>query len=218
MVRHDRGRKGVRKVGAPKPLGKALRRLKRLQRKLSRRGVRDKTGRLVERTKNYEKARLEVAKLHRNVRNIRLDFLLKLTAELVRVHPVIAIEGLNVAGMLKNGHLAWHIAVVGWSTSRALLKAKAKLRALRLVKANHYEPTSKTCYVCGHVLYELPLSTRKGTCPVCGTNHRRDENTAKTQVRLGRWLYDLIASSAGSDAYGGEHCGGMEIRSASTSS
>ncbi|MGO0122447.1 RNA-guided endonuclease InsQ/TnpB family protein [Desulfothermobacter acidiphilus] len=174
----------VRKVGAPKPFWEALRRLRRLQRRLSRRGVRDKNGRLIERTKNYEKVRLEVAKLHRRVRNIRLDFLHKLTTELVRTHPVITIEDLNVAGMLKNNRLARHIADVGWGTFRVLLEAKAKLWGVRLVKVNRFEPTSKTCSVCGHVLSELPLSVRAWTCPVCGTRHDRDENAAKNLLKF----------------------------------
>ncbi|OAR04870.1 RNA-guided endonuclease InsQ/TnpB family protein, partial [Hydrogenibacillus schlegelii] len=74
----------IRKTDAPRPLRRALKRLRRLQRKLSRRGVRDEEkGRLIERTKNYEKTRLEIARLHRRIRNIRLDFLHKLTTELV---------------------------------------------------------------------------------------------------------------------------------------
>ncbi|MEX1407169.1 transposase [Hydrogenibacillus schlegelii] len=80
---------------------RALKRLRRLQRKLSRRGVWDEKGRLIERTKIYEKTRLEIDRLHRRIRNIRLDFLHKLTTELVRLHPVIAIEDLNVAGCRK---------------------------------------------------------------------------------------------------------------------
>ncbi|RKQ84111.1 RNA-guided endonuclease TnpB family protein, partial [Brockia lithotrophica] len=176
------------KLGAPKPLQKILqkilKKLKREQRKLSRRGKRDRNGKLVERTKNYEKARLELARLHRRVQNIRLDFLHKLTTELVRTHPVIAIEDLNVAGMLKNDRLARHIADVGWSTFRTLLEAKAKLRGVRMVKVNRFEPTSKTCSVCGSVLSELPLSVRAWTCPVCGTRHDRDENAAKNLLKF----------------------------------
>ncbi|MBE3564025.1 MAG: IS200/IS605 family element transposase accessory protein TnpB, partial [Hydrogenibacillus schlegelii] len=174
----------VRKVGAPKPLGKALRRLRRLQRRLSRRGVRDAQGRLKERTRNYEKARFQLARLHRRIRNIRLDFLHKLTTELVRTHPVIAIEDLNVAGMLKNDRLARHIADVGWGTFRALLEAKAKLRGVQLVKANRFEPSSKMCSSCGHILPELPLFVRAWTCPACGTHHDRDENAAKNLLRF----------------------------------
>ncbi|MBE3549788.1 MAG: IS200/IS605 family element transposase accessory protein TnpB [Brockia lithotrophica] len=174
----------IRKTDAPRPLRRALKRLKRLQRKLSRRGIRDEHGKLKMRTKNYEKARLEIARLHRRIRNIRLDFLHKLTTELVRTHPVIAIEDLNIAGMLKNDRLARHIADVGWGTFRALLEAKAKLRGVRLAKVNRYEPTSKTCSSCGHVLPELPLSVRAWTCPVCGAHHDRDENAAKNLLKF----------------------------------
>ncbi|WP_252393338.1 transposase [Brockia lithotrophica] len=184
--------------------------------------MRDKNERLIKRTKNYEKARLEVARLHRQIRNIRMDFLRKLTSELVRTHPVIAIEDLNVAGMLKNNRLARHIAEVGWGTFRTLLEAKARLRGVQLVKANRYEPTSKTCSVCGHVLSEFPLSARTWTCPVCGTHHDRDENATKNllpSIRPGsRHVGCPTASFAGSDACGEELCGGTEVRSTSISS
>ncbi|QZA33360.1 RNA-guided endonuclease TnpB family protein [Hydrogenibacillus sp. N12] len=174
----------LRKVRAPKPLGKALRRLRRLHGRLFRRGERDGQGRLKTRTKNYEKTRLQLARLHRRIRNIRLDFLHKLTTELVRVHPVIAIEALDVRNMLKNGRLARHIADVGWGTFRALLDAKPKLRGVRIVKVDRYEPTSKKCSFCGHILPELPLFVRAWTCPVCGAHHDRDENAAKNVLRF----------------------------------
>ncbi|WP_156516485.1 RNA-guided endonuclease TnpB family protein, partial [Hydrogenibacillus schlegelii] len=133
---------------------------------------------------NRQKSALRLARLHRKIRNIRLDFLHKRTTELVRTHPVIAIEDLNVAGMLKNDHLARPIADVGWGTFRALLEAKAKLRGVRIVKAGRFEPTSKTCHACGHVLSELPLSVRAWTCPACGTHHDRDVNAAKNLLRF----------------------------------
>lgn len=175
---------GVWQVEAPKPLGKLFRRLRRLQRRLSRRGVRDAQGRLQERTKNYEKARLKLARLHRRIRNIRLDFLHKLTTELVRTHPVIALEDLNVAGMLKSGPLGRHIADVGWGTFRALLEAKAKLRGVQVVRVGRFEPTSKRCSSCGHVLPGLPLSLRAWVCPACGTRHDRDANAAKNLLQF----------------------------------
>ncbi|MDY0323456.1 MAG: transposase [Candidatus Carbobacillus sp.] len=175
---------GTTKINAPKPLGKALRRLKRRERRLSRRGVRDAQGRLKERTKNYEKARFQLARLHRRIRNIRMDFLHKITTKLVRTHPVIALEDLNIAGMLKNKHLARHIADVGWGTFRTLLEAKAKLQGVQIVKADRFEPTSKTCSSCGHILSELPLSVRAWACPMCGAHHDRDENAAKNLLRF----------------------------------
>ncbi|WP_352413681.1 RNA-guided endonuclease TnpB family protein [Thermus sp.] len=209
---------GIAKIEAPKPLKKYLKRLQRLMRKLSRRGERDPNGRLLERTKNYEKLRLKIARLHRKIRNIRMDFLHKLTTDLVRTYPVIAIEDLNVAGMLKNDRLARHIADVGWGTFRALLEAKAKLRGVRLVKVNRFEPSSKMCHACGHVLKvrpsgvttELPLSVRDWTCPNCGAHHDRDENAAKNLLRsaLAVGLNGPTASSAGSHACGDGLCGG----------
>ncbi|MEX1386924.1 RNA-guided endonuclease TnpB family protein, partial [Hydrogenibacillus schlegelii] len=166
---------GVTQIEAPKPLAKRLRLLQRRQRAHSRK----EKG-----SKNRQKSALRLARLHRKIRNIRLDFLHKRTTELVRTHPVIAIEDLNVAGMLKNDRLARHIADVGWGTFRALLEAKAKLRGVRIVKAGRFEPTSKTCSSCGYVLPELPLSVRAWTCPACGTHHDRDVNAAKNLLKF----------------------------------
>lgn len=166
---------GVIKIEAPKPLAKRLRLLQRRQRAHSRK----EKG-----SKNRQKSALRLARLYRKIRNFRLDFLHKLTTELVRTHPVIAIEDLNVAGMLKNDRLARHIADVGWSTFRALLEAKAKRWGVRLVKVSRYEPTSKTCHACGHVMSELPLSVRTWTCPKCSTHHDRDVNAAKNLLRF----------------------------------
>ncbi|WP_054670869.1 RNA-guided endonuclease TnpB family protein [Calditerricola satsumensis] len=168
-------REGKMPVPAPKPLAKRLRLLQRRQRAHSRK----EKG-----SKNRQKSALRLARLYRKIRNIRLDFLHKLTTELVRTHPVIAIEDLNVAGMLKNDRLARHIADVGWSTFRALLEAKAKRWGVRLVKVSRYEPTSKTCHACGHVMSELPLSVRTWTCPKCSTHHDRDVNAAKNLLRF----------------------------------
>ena len=118
------------RIEAPKPLGKALRLLKRRSKQLSRKQkktvvARDpETGEERKRTvfsRNYEKAALRLARLHRHIRNIRQDFLHKVTTELVKAKPVLVVEDLNVA---RNGSLSRAILDVGWGAFRRMLEYK----------------------------------------------------------------------------------------------
>jgi putative transposase len=111
------------RMEAPKPLEKALRLLKRRSRQLSRKQKRTvveqdpETGEERRRTvfsRNYEKAALRLARLHRRVRNIRRDFLHKVTTELAKAKPVLVVEDLNVRGLARNGSLSRAILDVGW--------------------------------------------------------------------------------------------------------
>jgi putative transposase len=161
----DRGNK----VDAPKPLRKAQKRLVKEQ----RRHARKKKG-----GKNREKSRRKVAKIHAHVRRARLDFLHKLSSRLITENQVICVETLKVAGMMKNRRLAKSISDAAWGEFVRQLEYKAEWYGRTVVRISPWEPSSKKCSHCGHVLKELDLKVRAWTCPSCATAHDRDVNAA----------------------------------------
>jgi len=96
------------------------------------------------------------------------------------------VESLAVKNMMQNHHLAKSIADVGWGELVRQLEYKAQWYGRALVKIDRWEPTSKKCSVCGHVLGELDLSIRAWTCPECSAFHDRDINAAKNVHAAGR--------------------------------
>lgn len=165
------------KIEAPKPLGKYLKRLRRLSKKHSRK----QKG-----SNNKKKSAMALARLHRRIRNIRRDFIHKLTTDLAKTKSEIVIEDLNVRGMQCNNQLARHIADVGWGEFRRQLSYKTAWYGSTLTVAPRFYPSSKTCSHCGQVMDDLPLSIREWDCPTCGTHHDRDVNAAKNLKRYAR--------------------------------
>ncbi len=116
---------------------------------------------------------------------------------------MIAIENLNVAGMVRNRSLARAISCTGWGEFRRQLEYKCGRAGRDLVVTSRWYPSSKTCSTCGHLLAELNLSIRHWTCPSCGTRHDRDINAAKNIFAAG------LAAGAGN---GADACGGTVRR------
>ena len=156
-------------IMGPKPHKALLARLKRLSRSLSRK----QKG-----SANRKKAKIKLAQLHARIAAIRLDTLHQLTSDLTRRFHTIAIEDLNVRGMMKNRRLARAIADMGFFEFRRQLEYKAAMRGGQVWVADRFYPSSKTCSCCGHKLEKLDLSVRAWTCPACGTIHDRDVNAA----------------------------------------
>lgn len=155
-------------VENPRPLRKAQRRLCRANRKMSRR---------VKGSRNRDKQRLVVAKIHRRIRNIRHDTIHQLTSRLCKNHATVVIEDLNVNGMLKNHNLAQSISDAGFRMFRTMLNYKSVLYETRVVAADRFFPSSKTCSSCGLVKAELALDERTFQC-ACGLRLDRDFNAA----------------------------------------
>jgi len=153
----------------PRHLQQAEKGLKRLHRQLSRR-VKGSAGR--------EKARILLARRHEKVANQRMDFLHKLSTELVLTYGLIGMEDLNVQGMVKNDSLAKAISTTGWGAFRRMLEYKGNWYGSYVHKVDRFFPSSKTCSNCEYVLDELPLSVREWQCPICGAIHDRDINSA----------------------------------------
>jgi len=146
---------------------------KRLAR-LQRRHARKRKG-----SKNREKARRNVARLHARIADRRRDFQHKLTTRLIRENQTICVESLAVKNLLHHPTLAKSIADVGWGELLRQLEYKATWYGRTLVTIDRWYPSSKTCSGCGLVLETLELEEREWTCPACGALHDRDTNAAR---------------------------------------
>jgi putative transposase len=164
------------RIANPRHLQRKARNLARYQRRLARcqRG-----------SANRAMAKAKVARAHRKVRNARADFLHRTTTRLVRGYDLIAIEDLNVSGMVRNRRLAKAISDCGWGEFRRQLQYKCERAGRRLVVTGRWYPSSKTCSACGFRLAELSLSARAWRCPSCRARHDRDLNAAKNILAAG---------------------------------
>ena len=131
---------------------------------------------------NRNKARKKVAKVHNKVTRCREDFLHKLSRKLVDENQILAVESLNIKGMIKNHNLARAISQVGWGQFCTMLKYKAEQEGKVYVEVDRFFPSSKTCNVCLNRVDSLPLDVRSWNCSSCGTSHDRDINAA-TNIR-----------------------------------
>jgi putative transposase len=157
------------KIGNPQFFRKDEKKLARAQRRHAKKQ---------EGSKNREKARRKVARLHARIADKRRDYQHKLTTRIIHENQFVCVETLSVKNMMKNHHLAKSIADVGWGEMVHQLEYKAEWYRRTLVKIDRWAPTSKRCSCCGYVLDKLDLSVRYWTCPQCGTFHDRDINAA----------------------------------------
>jgi putative transposase len=188
------------KFDNPKFFVKRQRNLKKKQQKLSRK----KKG-----SQNRKKARLAVAKVHSKIARCREDFLHKLSRKIVNENQVIAVENLNIKGMVKNNNLAKAISDVGWGMFCTMLKYKAESEGKQYIEIDRWFPSSKTCHVCLNRVDNLTLDVRAWTCEHCGTHHDRDVNAA---INIRNEALRILALGTSASA-----CGGDVSRSGKTS-
>lgn len=165
-------------------------RLAKAQRVLSRRQRRaEKEYRSLCTSKNYQKQRLLVAKLHAQVFDRRRDFLQKLSTTLIKNHDFVAAEELRSKNLLKNHALAMSIADVDWRSFLSMLSYKARFYDRKFITINP-KNTTQTCHDCGFVMgtkgtEKLTLNQREWTCPHCHIHHIRDHNAAQNILDRG---------------------------------
>ena len=189
----------------PRHLRSCLKKLKRCQRAVSRK----RKG-----SCNRRKAVQRLACLHRKIANQRANTLHQITSRLAKTKSVVVIENLNVAGMLRNHHLAQAIGDVGFYEFRRRLTYKAAWYGCRVVVASRWEPSSKTCSGCGWVDEELALGDRTFHCRnpqgPCGVVLDRDLNAALNLAKLADSSPDN-ANACGEGSAGAGLTAGVEL-------
>ncbi len=157
------------KIDAPKPLKHRIKRLRKLNRNLSRK---------TKGSNRYEKARSRIALLYAKIKDTRKDFLHKLSTRIINENQVVVLEDLNVSGMLINRKLSKAISDLGWRQFRTFLEGKAEKFGRDFRVISRWEPTTQKCSCCGFKGGKLDLSVREWTCLNCESVHDRDENAA----------------------------------------
>ena len=153
----------------PRALGTRLKALRKAQQSLSRK---------VKGSVRREKAKGRVARLHARVADVRADAINKATTMIVRRYSVVCVEDLNVAGMVKNHHLARSLSDAALGEFRRQLEHKTARSGAVLRVVDRWFPSSKTCSNCGAVKAKLSLSERVFHCDACGLSIDRDLNAA----------------------------------------
>ena len=163
-------------------------RLKRLQRKVSRKYLINKCNKH-NKTRNIMKLERQIKLIHRSLRNIRINHIRKFVSELVKKQPqFIAIEDLDVKGMMRNKHLAKDIANCSFYTIREHLIRKAKERFIAIRLVERFYPSSKTCSACGHYKKDLKLNQRVYCCDNCQEKIDRDFNASLNIAKTDNYI------------------------------
>ena len=157
--------------------------LKKLQKDLSRKQHSRKKGDTTKQSNNYKKQKAKVQKLHTKIYNQRKDYLHKISNEITNQYDIIALETLNVKGMVKNKRLSKSISDVAWSEFMRQLEYKALWKGKTVIKIDKWFPSSQICSYCGASTGKKPLNIRKFDCPECKTRNIDRDINASINIR-----------------------------------
>lgn len=169
---------------------------KTIDRQLSRRsGWRNKAfrdARKLDKTlkpsKRYLSAQQSLSRLERKIARKRQHYNHCITRDIIEKYGGIGVETLNVSGMFRNRHLSKALADAAMGSVLMMIKYKGEWHRRDIRAINRWTPSSKQCSCCGYVMPEMPLSVRKWTCPNCGVEHDRDQNSAAC---IHKYAFDL---------------------------
>ena len=144
---------------------------------------------------NRAKQKRKVSIIHEKVANRRYDFIHQVTAKLADKNhaTTIAVEDLNIKGMVKNHKLARAIQDASWGMFLTTLEYKCRWNGKNLIRIGRFQPSSKLCNGCGHKMESMPLSIREWECPACHSLNDRDINAARNIRDIG--LADSLGCS-----------------------
>ncbi len=183
-------------IANPKFYKKSQEKLTKLQRQHSKK---------LKESSNREKSRLRLAKQHKKVANQRKDFINQVASSITKNNDLVAVEDLNVKGMVKNHKLAKAINDVGWGVFLTTLEWQCLKRGKHFVKISRWFPSSKICSSCGGYKDDLVLNDRVYVCPDCGFEIDRDLNAAFNILNEGLRLHQNTVGTTEINA-----CGAMK--------
>ncbi len=168
--------KNINKTNEVKKLVKKLR---RLQRNVSKKYELNKEGSTFVKTSNIIKLEKKVKLVHRKLANIRKNYIHQTTNKIVKTKPSkVVMENLNIKGMMKNKHLSKAIAKQCLHEFKRQMEYKCEFHGIKLILADTWYPSSKTCSDCGHLKKDLKLADRTYNCSECGLKIDRDYNAS----------------------------------------
>ena len=166
-------------INKTRTVKKIEKKLKRLQRQVSRKYEQNKKGKEYVKTKNIIKLEKKIQQVHRKLANIRNNYLHQTTTSIVKTKPYrVVIEDLNISGMMKNKHLSDSIRKQCFYEFTRQLEYKCKFKGIEFIKADRFYPSSKACSNCGHIKKDLKLKYRTYICSECGFVIDRDYNAS----------------------------------------
>ena len=177
--------KPIENINKSKEVRRLKKKLKRLQRQVSRKYEMNKKGSKFVKTNNIIKLERQIKLVHRRLNNIRNNHIHQATSKIIKLNPYrVVMEGLNVSGMMKNKHLAEKIAEQKFYEFKRQMKYKCEFNKIEFFEADRWYPSSKACSCCKNIKKDLKLSDRTYICNECGLVIDRDKNAS---INLGNY-------------------------------